>query len=54
MKDTIITCFMVLVPLVAVCSSAFLSYNGISGWWAFLLVPMLTSVRYKDDDKVKE
>jgi hypothetical protein len=54
MKDTIITCFMVLVPLAAVCLAAFLSYNDVSGWWAFLLVPMLTSVRYKDDNKVKE
>jgi hypothetical protein len=54
MKDIFITCFMVLVPLVAVCLAAFLSYNDVSGWWAFLLVPMLTSVRYKDDNKVKE
>ena len=54
MKDTIITCFMVLVPLTAVCSAAVLSYNDVSGWWAFLLVPLFTSVRYKNDDKVKE
>jgi len=54
MKDILITCFMVLVPLTAVCLAAFLSYNNVSGWWAFLLVPLFTSVRYKDDDKAKE
>jgi hypothetical protein len=54
MKEFIVACLMTLVPIISVCISGVLAYNNINGWWAFLLVPLFTSVRYTPDKIEKE
>jgi len=54
MKEFVVACLMTLLPIISVCISGVLAYNGVGGWWAFLLVPLFTSVKYKDDKKETE